>query len=50
VKIWQASVIDAETSADPGTIVDANKQGIQVATGKGILNPSYRYSLPAKKR
>ncbi|MDR2217660.1 MAG: methionyl-tRNA formyltransferase [Yokenella regensburgei] len=38
VKIWQASVIDAETSADPGTIVDANKQGIQVATGKGILN------------
>lgn len=38
VKIWKASVIDAETQAVPGTIVDANKQGIQVATTSGILN------------
>lgn len=38
VKIWQASVIDAPTSAEPGTIIDISKQGIQVATSEGILN------------
>lgn len=38
VKVWQASVIHTETDATPGTIVDANKHGIQVATGSGILN------------
>ncbi|KAA1045943.1 methionyl-tRNA formyltransferase [Pseudocitrobacter sp. 73] len=38
VKIWQASVINTTTSAAPGTILEANRQGIQVATGEGILN------------
>lgn len=38
VKIWQASVINTPTSATPGTILEANRQGIQVATGEGILN------------
>ncbi|AGB76482.1 methionyl-tRNA formyltransferase [Enterobacteriaceae bacterium strain FGI 57] len=38
VKIWQASVINTPTSAVPGTILEANRQGIQVATGEGILN------------
>nr|WP_318385176.1 methionyl-tRNA formyltransferase [uncultured Enterobacter sp.] len=38
VKVWKASVISTPTSAEPGTIIDANKQGIQVATGDGILN------------
>ncbi len=38
VKIWKASVIDAPVTAAPGTIIDANKQGIQVATAEGILN------------
>lgn len=38
VKIWKASVIDGESRAEPGTIIDANKQGIQVATTEGILN------------
>ena len=38
VKIWQASVIDTATNATPGTILEANRQGIQVATGDGILN------------
>ncbi|MDF3831128.1 MULTISPECIES: methionyl-tRNA formyltransferase [unclassified Pseudocitrobacter] len=38
VKIWQASVINTPTSAAPGTILEANRQGIQVATGEGILN------------
>ena len=38
VKVWKASVIDTTTTAAPGTILEANKQGIQVATGDGILN------------
>ncbi len=38
VKVWKASVIDTATNAAPGTIAEANKQGIQVATGDGILN------------
>ncbi len=38
VKIWQASVIDTATDAQPGTVIAATKQGIQVATGEGILN------------
>jgi methionyl-tRNA formyltransferase len=38
VKIWRASVINTPTSAAPGTILEANRQGIQVATGEGILN------------
>ena len=38
VKVWQASVIAETSGAEPGTIVAAGKQGIQVATGNGILN------------
>jgi methionyl-tRNA formyltransferase len=38
VKIWQASVINTPTNAAPGTILEANRQGIQVATSEGILN------------
>ncbi|MGY6027602.1 methionyl-tRNA formyltransferase [Phytobacter sp. AG2a] len=38
VKVWKASVIHAQTNAEPGTIVEANKHGIQVATAEGILN------------
>ncbi|HDR2864341.1 TPA: methionyl-tRNA formyltransferase [Enterobacter asburiae] len=38
VKVWKASVIEGHSTAEPGTILDANKQGIQVATAEGILN------------
>ena len=38
VKVWKASVINTQAKAEPGTIIEANKQGIQVATAKGILN------------
>ncbi len=39
VKVWRASVIAEAAHAEPGTIVAATKQGIQVATGDGILSP-----------
>ncbi|MGY2797618.1 methionyl-tRNA formyltransferase [Ewingella americana] len=38
VKVWQAEVLDQQTSAQPGTIIAAGKAGIQVATSDGILN------------
>ncbi|WP_029590154.1 methionyl-tRNA formyltransferase [Franconibacter pulveris] len=38
VKVWQASVIPASGTNTPGTIIEANKQGIQVATAEGVLN------------
>ncbi|QFI39632.1 methionyl-tRNA formyltransferase [Moritella marina ATCC 15381] len=37
VKIWQTSVSDEITDAQPGTVISATKQGIQVATGNGVL-------------
>ena len=38
VKVWKASVISGNTTAEPGTIIDVSKNGIQVATAQGILN------------
>ncbi len=38
IKIWQATVINKPANAEPGTILEATRQGIQVATGDGILN------------
>lgn len=38
VKVWKASVIPGSVHVPPGTIIGVSKQGIQVATGEGILN------------
>jgi len=38
VKVWQATVLAQTTDAEPGTIIHADKQGIQVATAEGVLN------------
>lgn len=38
VKVWQGNVLAGSTDAAPGTIIHADKQGIQVATAQGILN------------
>lgn len=38
VKVWKASVIDTQVNENPGTVVAANKHGIQVTTQQGILN------------
>jgi methionyl-tRNA formyltransferase len=37
VRIWQSSVVAEKTSQAPGTIVQTSAQGIDVATGDGIL-------------
>lgn len=38
VKVWKAEVINSNHEKLPGTIVEANKSGIQIATAQGILN------------
>lgn len=38
VKVWKAEVMTTTHSTLPGTILQADKQGIQVATAAGILN------------
>lgn len=53
VKVWQAQAINAEIKAEPGTIIQAGKQGIQVATSEGVLNilqlqPSGKKSMSAQ--
>lgn len=38
VKVWQAAVVDSDkTSLQPGTIIAADKKGIQIATSRGVL-------------
>ncbi|MFB6434979.1 MAG: methionyl-tRNA formyltransferase [Candidatus Malihini olakiniferum] len=38
VKVWKSSVLNIIHSAQPGTIISVDKQGIQVATFDGVLN------------
>lgn len=38
IKVWQASVLPAVTGRQPGEILQADKQGIQIATADGVLN------------
>lgn len=38
IKVWQAQVLPAVNNIKPGTIVHADKNGIQVATTDGVLN------------
>lgn len=38
IKVWQASALDSQAEAMAGTIIQADKAGIQVATADGTLN------------
>lgn len=48
VKVWHAAALTGPANAEPGTILDAGKQGILVATGDGIL--SLQSLQPAGKK
>ncbi|AIN17765.1 methionyl-tRNA formyltransferase [Yersinia frederiksenii Y225] len=38
IKVWQAQVLATIDNAAPGTIIQADKHGIQIATADGVLN------------
>ena len=38
VKVHRASLLAVSSDQQPGTIISADKKGIQVATGSGVLN------------
>ncbi|MGL5533406.1 MAG: methionyl-tRNA formyltransferase, partial [Plesiomonas shigelloides] len=38
IKVWQANVLPHQQNAMPGTVLHADKQGIQIATAEGVLN------------
>jgi len=48
LRIWQASVQEYQGTAAPGTILKADKEGIQVATTEGSLRLEV-LQLPGKK-
>ncbi len=37
LRIWQAEILNKEAQYAPGTILDCSKEGINIATGEGIL-------------
>jgi len=48
IRIWGASVLPESTTAAPGTLLAITKDGLQVATGEGILQ-IHRLQIPGKK-
>ena len=49
MKIWQAEVLEEESSANPGTITRVEKDAFSVQTGKGQLLVK-ELQIPGKKR
>lgn len=48
IKVWQAEVLEEAHDKQPGTIISADKKGICIATGNGILNIT-QLQPPGKK-
>jgi methionyl-tRNA formyltransferase len=48
VKVWQSKIAIESTEASPGTIIKADKTGIYVATGDGVLILE-QLQIPGKK-
>lgn len=48
IKVWQAEVLNQASDAAPGTLLQAGKEGLDVATGDGILR-LLRLQPPGKK-
>jgi methionyl-tRNA formyltransferase len=49
LRIFKAHIIDNKTEQTPGLILNANREGLEIATGKGILSIT-ELQLPGKRR
>ncbi|MCP5016044.1 MAG: methionyl-tRNA formyltransferase [Ketobacter sp.] len=49
IRVWQASLADQGSSAEPGTLVAVHKDSLDVATGSGVLR-LHELQLPGGKR
>ncbi|WP_116645066.1 methionyl-tRNA formyltransferase [Salinivibrio sp. HTSP] len=48
IKVWDANALDIDVDAAPGTVINTDKHGIQVATGKGVIQLT-QLQPPGKK-
>ncbi|WP_025674609.1 methionyl-tRNA formyltransferase [Salinivibrio socompensis] len=48
IKVWGANALDIDVNAAPGTVINTDKHGIQIATGKGVLQLTH-LQPPGKK-
>jgi methionyl-tRNA formyltransferase len=49
IRIWQAEIITTKSSAQPGAIISLQKNGIDVATGDGVIRIT-KLQFPGKKQ
>ncbi|WP_267257263.1 methionyl-tRNA formyltransferase [Coxiella endosymbiont of Ornithodoros maritimus] len=48
MRIWRATVVDEKVDFKPGVLVDADKKGISISAGSGILR-LHQLQLPGKR-
>ncbi|MEN8179834.1 MAG: methionyl-tRNA formyltransferase [Pseudomonadota bacterium] len=48
MRIWESQVVEAAVEAPPGTVVSSGKDGIDVATGQGLLRIR-KLQMPGKR-
>lgn len=48
IRIWEAEALDKKTVLEPATLLHANKNGLDIATGEGIFRV-HKLQLPGRK-